>query len=88
VVGNEIQNKDGEIVVLRGVSIADPAILHYERHWTARDYEVLAKEWGAEIIRVPIHPSTWEHDPDYAEKYLDPIVEWGESFGLYIFPCQ
>jgi endoglucanase len=85
VVGNEIKNDGGEVVVLRGVSIADPAILYYEQHWTAADYEVLADDWGAEIIRVPIHPSTWEHDPDYAKEYLDPIVEWGERFGLYIF---
>ena len=82
VVGNEIQNENGEVVVLRGVAIADPAILYLEGHWTATDYEILADEWEAKIIRVPIHPSTWEHEPDYADKYLDPIVEWGESFGL------
>ena len=88
VVGNQIQNEDGENVVLRGVAIADPFFLADPRlynHFIADDYSILAKVWGANIIRVPIHPELWEWDKEYVEKYLDPLVQWGKEYGLYIF---
>ena len=86
--GNQIKNIHGEQVVLRGVAIADPLILanhRRDKHFIREDYRVLAQEWGANIIRVPIHPPTWELDQRYMEKYLDPLVQWGEELGLYIF---
>ena len=86
--GNQIKNVHGEVVVMRGVAIADPLILanhRRDKHFIREDYRVLAQEWGANIIRVPIRPPTWELDQEYMEKYLDPLVQWGEQLGLYIF---
>ena len=88
IVENQIENIHGEQVVLRGVAIADPLTLANhprDKHFIREDYRVLAQEWGANIIRVPIHPPTWELDQRYMEKYLDPLVQWGGELGLYIF---
>ena len=86
--GNQIKNIYGEQVVMRGVAIRDPwelANSPVDKHFSAEDYRILAQDWGANIIRVPILPLWWTFDEDYMEKYLDPIVRWGEEYGLYIF---
>ena len=88
ILGNQIRNIHEEQVVLRGVAVADPLTLANhprDKHFIREDSRVLAQEWGANIIRVPIHPATWELDQRYMEKYLDPLVQWGEEPGLYIF---
>ena len=86
--GNQIRNIHGEQVVLRGVAIRDPwelANSPVDKHFSEEDYRVLAQDWGANIVRVPILPLWWALDKDYMEKYLDPIVQWGQEYGLYIF---
>ncbi len=86
IVGNQIKNIHGEQAVLRGVAVADPFMLATrDNHFVREDYRVLAEEWGADIIRVPILPRTWQSDQRYMEKYLDPLVQWGGELGLYIF---
>ncbi len=83
--GNRIKDEKGNIVVLRGVSIADPYFLdRVYHHFNEADFAELAEEWRATVVRVPFHPDFWEHDPNYAVSYLDPIVIWGEKYGLYI----
>ena len=86
--GNQIKNIHGEQVVLRGVAIRDPwelANSPVDKHFSEEDYRALAQDWGANIVRVPILPLWWAFDKDYMEKYLDPIVQWGQKYGLYIF---
>ena len=88
VVGSQIKNTYGEQVVLRGVAIQEPyALKNSPRigHFDAEDYRILADDWGANIIRVPVYPLMWTRDPQYMENYLDPLVEWGAEYGLYIF---
>ena len=88
VVGNQIQNTHGERVVLRGVAITEPyALANSSRigHFAAEDYRVLADDWSANIIRVPVYPRMWTLDPQYMKKYLDPLVQCGGEYGLYIF---
>lgn len=88
IVGNQIQNTYGERVVLRGVAIDQPTLLANSPrvgHFAAEDYRVLADDWGANIIRVPVYPRSWTSDPLYMEKYLDPLVQWGGESGIYIF---
>ena len=89
IVGNQIQNTYGERDVLRGVAIDEPYVLAHNPtsrgHFAAQDYRTLAHDWGANIIRVPIYPRTWTRDALYMEKALDPLVQWGGEYGLYIF---
>jgi len=85
--GNHIENPGGTQVILRGVSLADPFFLSNENlsnHYCEYDLYVLSSEWGANIIRVPIHPDLWQRDSNYMEKYVDPLVKWSKTHGLYI----
>lgn len=88
IVGNQIWNTQGERVVLRGVAINEPLVLIVSPrigHFAAEDYRTVAHNWGANIIRVPIYPSTWVRDPLYMEKVLNPLVQWGGEYGFYVF---
>ena len=87
IVGSQIQNTYGERVVLRGVAIAEPYMLANSPrgHFAAEDYRALADDWGANVIRVPVYPLMWTRDPLYMDRYLDPLVQWGGEYGLYIF---
>lgn len=86
-VENHLEDPAGREVVLRGVSFADPFFLADDRltnHFCEADVAELATRWNVNIIRVPIHPGLWQRDGQYMEKYLDPIVGWGEKYGVYI----
>ena len=64
--GSRIVNAAGEDVVLRGVSLADPLFLadqSLSNHLCEADFYVLARDWGASIVRVPIHPDLWKSRP-------------------------
>ncbi len=87
VVGNKIVDDKGNPKVLRGVTIIDPFFMK-EVHYNGpreEDFKVLAHDWNAQIIRVPVHPELWEISSNYLEDYLDPVVEWGNKYGMYIF---
>jgi len=82
--GNKLVDEDNNTVTLRGVSIADPYYLdHYDYHFSEEIFAELS-DWNINVVRVPIHPGWWQAEEDYAQKYLDPIVSWGEKYGFYI----
>jgi len=56
--GNQLVNESGEKVVFHGVNIRDPHNLDAEGHWTLAHFE-MARSWGANVIRLPIHPKAW-----------------------------
>ena len=88
IVGGELRNSYGERVVLRGVAIADPEFMGTrfdEKRYSAEDIEELARNWGVNVIRVPIHPTSWAWDPEYSARHLDALVRWGAESGIYIF---
>ena len=53
--GNRFVSESGETVIFRGVNIRDPHELAGQGHWT-RSHFAEAKHWGANVIRLPIHP--------------------------------
>lgn len=67
---------------LRGASIADPAYLDWEGELRREHIRVLAS-WGANTIRVPVHPIFWRRLPDYAERYLDLVLSWAREESMY-----
>lgn len=82
--GNSLVDEDNNIVILRGVTIADPYCLdHYDHYFSEKIFEELSN-WNINIVRIPIHPGWWQAEKDYAESYLDTIVSWGEKYGFYI----
>lgn len=74
----------GEVIRLRGSSIADPYYLDMNDDHFSEEIFATLEDWNANVVRVPVHPGWWQDEPDYARKYLDKVVEWGKEHGLYV----
>ncbi len=81
---NKFVNEEGKVVIFRGVNTSDPGKLDKDGHWNRAYFEEI-KAWGANIVRLPIHPIRWR---SYGEKeylkLLDQGVEWATELGLYL----
>jgi len=81
---NNLVDEDNNIITLRGVSIADPYYLAHYDHYFSEKIFIELSNWNINVVRIPIHPGWWQAEKDYAQKYLDSIVSWGEKYGFYI----
>ncbi len=82
--GNSFVNESGETVIFKGVNIRDPHNLAEEGHWTKAHFQE-AQNWGANVIRLPIHPSAWrERGEDAYLELVDQAVTWANELGLYL----
>jgi aryl-phospho-beta-D-glucosidase BglC (GH1 family) len=82
--GNKFVDASGNTVLFRGLSISDPDKLEMQGHWS-KDHFVKAKELGAKLIRIPIHPVAWrERTPAEYLKLLDQAVGWCTELELYV----
>jgi hypothetical protein len=61
----EVRGKDllyeDKPIRLRGVAVGDPAMGRQGR--PTSDYDFLAKDWKANVIRLGIHPRVWKTEP-------------------------
>lgn len=81
--GKQFVNDKGEVVVLRGVNISDPDKLVKEGHFTRKHFEVI-KAWGANAVRIPVHPSAWRQRGKKGYlPILDQTIEWINELGMY-----
>jgi len=68
---------------LRGVSVGDP--LRDRGGRTVSDYEVIANDWKANIVRIGIHPNTWKNLPhEEVLSRLNKEVEAALKNGLFV----
>jgi len=82
--GNKFVNETGETVIFKGLNIADPDRLVKEGQWKADIFNEVAA-WGANIVRLPVHPAAWrERGKDEYLKLLDQGIEWAKDAGLYV----
>jgi aryl-phospho-beta-D-glucosidase BglC (GH1 family) len=82
--GNHFVDDSGATVTFQGVNIRDPHNLEEEGHWTRSHFQE-ARDWGANVIRLPIHPPSWRTRGE--EGYLaliDQAVEWAGELELYL----
>jgi len=81
---NRFVNESEETVIFHGVNIRDPHNLELDGHWTRGHFEE-ARRWGADIIRLPVHPGAWRtrEKEDYL-RLLDQGVQWARELGLYL----
>jgi endoglucanase len=82
--GNVLVDDSGRTVILRGVNIGDPDKLVKQGKWRKAHFEA-AKSFGANTIRVPIHPIAWRSRG--SEGYLsliDQAVVWANELDLYL----
>jgi endoglucanase len=82
--GNRFVNALGDTVLFRGLGIADPDKLEQEGHWNKTLFEK-AKEMGAMIVRIPVHPVPWRmRTPAQYLGLVDQAVEWCTELGMYV----
>lgn len=82
--GNKLVDEQGNQVIFRGVSIADPDKLLKQNQWSLALFTEL-KSWGLNIVRLPVHPRAWrERGKQNYLKHLDEAVVWANSLGLYL----
>jgi len=81
---NEFVNEEGEIMVFRGVNTSDPDKLEKDDLWNENYFKEI-KDWGATIVRFPIHPEAWRErgEKEYL-KLLDKGIEWAEKYSMYV----
>jgi len=82
--GNHFVDPQGKTVLFRGLCVADPDKIDLQGHWN-RDLFVKAKEMGATIVRLPVHPAAWrQRTPAEYLKLLDQAVFWCSELDLYV----
>lgn len=81
--GNRIEDTNDNDVMLKGLMPPDPAKLRLDGEFNQEFFAEMAST-GANVIRIPVHPENWVHDPDYLWRYLDPIVTWAGKLNVYV----
>jgi len=82
--GNRFVNAQGDTILFRGAAISDPDKIEQDGKWNKILF-VKVKEFGATIVRIPIHPAAWRaRTPEKYLMLLDQAVEWCTELGLYI----
>ncbi len=74
---------------LRGMNMVDPIAqatwgLPEEVGPYSRSYYEEARTWGAEIVRIPIHPEFWREDIAQSMGVMRQVVDWSAELGLYV----
>ena len=82
--GNHFVTADGKTIVFRGLDSGDPDKLERNGQWNKHYFE-MAKSWGANVVRIPVHPAAWHiHGKKNYLKMLDQGVGWAKDEGLYV----
>jgi endoglucanase len=82
--GNKFINSLGDTMVFRGVAIADPDKIEQEGRWN-KNLFIKVKEYGATIVRIPVHPVPWHmRTPLKYLQLLDQAVDWSTELGMYV----
>jgi endoglucanase len=82
--GNHFVDETGNTRRFMGLNIADPDKLERDGHWQRGLFEVI-HEWGASVVRLPVHPAAWRArgQAEYFE-LLDQAVAWATELDLYL----
>jgi endoglucanase len=81
---NGFVDTNGKSFVFRGVNIADPGKLAGQNHWN-RELFAEINRWGANTIRLPIHPLSWRKlGENWHLARMDEAVTWANELGMYL----
>jgi endoglucanase len=81
---NRFVDPQDKTVLFRGVSISDPDKMEAQGHWS-RQHFVKLQEYGARLVRIPVHPVAWRlRGPKAYLALLDQAVAWCTELGLYV----
>ncbi len=87
--GNKIVDESGDEMIFRGVNAEDPVWQGSELDpdigiWKEENFKVM-REWGATLVRLPIHPATWRKlGVDKSFGFIDQAIAWAEKFNMYV----
>jgi endoglucanase len=82
--GNKFVNEKGDVMIFHGLNTSDPDKLAKEGHWN-KEYFTEIKNWGANIVRLPVHPAAWRRrGADEYIKLLDSGIVWAKQLGIYV----
>lgn len=81
---NQFVTANGEAIVFRGLDASDLYKLKKDGHWNKAYFQEI-KNWGANLVRLPVHPMHWRDlGKDAYLKALDQGVQWAREIGLYV----
>jgi len=82
--GNDFITKNDKTIVFRGLNTSDPDKLESQNHWNKSYFEEI-KNWGANIVRFPVHPTAWvKRGKENYLKLLDDGIKWATELNLYV----
>jgi len=86
--GNLIVDASGKEIIFRGLNAIDPLMqVAYESPQLygahEENYYKKMSEWGATIVRIPIHPIVWRDYPEQSLEVIDQTVEWIGNQKMY-----
>lgn len=82
--GNKFVNTDGDTIIFRGLDLSDPLKLYNINKWNM-SYFKEAKKWGANIIRIPVHPKFYkEIGKEEYLRLLDLGIKFAKELNLYV----
>ena len=71
-------------IIFKGLAIADQDKIFQDGQWNKKHFEVI-KSWGANLIRIPIHPERFrKRGQEYYLKLLDEAVAWCADLEMYV----
>ena len=81
---NDFVINNNKTIVFRGLNTSDPDKLENQNHWNKSYFQEI-KNWGANIVRFPVHPTTWaKRGKENYLKLLDDGIKWATELNLYI----
>lgn len=82
--GNQLVTADLDTFIFRGLNASDPDRLASIGHWNAEYFDEI-KKWGANLVRLPVHPTAWrKRGQEEYLKLLDQGVQWARERDLYV----
>ncbi len=81
---NQVVDSSGQVYVFQGINTSDPDKLANQGKWN-REYFEEIKNWGANLVRIPIHPPRFrDRGRDAYLQLLDRGIEWAGELGMYV----
>jgi endoglucanase len=82
--GNQFVTADGKPIVFRGLNASDPDRLEKVGHWDKAYFQEM-KNWGANLVRFPVHPTAWRaRGKEEYLKLMDKGIAWAGELGMYV----
>lgn len=83
VIGNQLSDKRGNPVQLKGMSTH--GLQWFSKCQTRQAYQSLAKEWECGVVRLALYPEEggYNKDPNKYKERVDSLVNYLEDYGVY-----